>query len=176
MILYAKNGVQGPKGHCWIDVVLHAFAIGEGWGVRLVEYALSAAGDSEKLARLRTASRRLTIVAFDASGDPVIREGLNGTRAASTPRETLNFALDYKQPINHPDDFHAAISYVDPVGGGGGHGGVRAVRALAEGLGVRDLGIGRGIDAQAESVEGSTRKCMAVCENGHWTLAVLNVS
>lgn len=154
---------------------LQALAIQEGWCTDLVERVFSA--KSERLARLRTAARDLTVVVFNASQDEdVIRVGLCGPRTAFTLRDIRRLSLDYNREITSPKDWESVVLYVDLVGGGGGHGDWRAVRALTAGLGVRDLSIGGDIDAKAAYVEGSTAKCMAVCEKGHWALAVRNVS
>ncbi|CAN0416994.1 unnamed protein product [Ectocarpus sp. 12 AP-2014] len=62
--------------------------------------------------------------------------------------------------------------YMDPDGGGGGHGGTEAIRALAEGFGI-DLPMGREVDVKTEFIEGSTKR-MALHnpDAGHWSLQV----
>ncbi|CAN0166927.1 unnamed protein product [Ectocarpus sp. 8 AP-2014] len=62
---------------------------------------------------------------------------------------------------------------MDPILGGGGHGGPEAICALAEGLGI-DLLMGRDVDVWEEYVNGSTTKRMALhdADGGHWSLQV----
>ncbi|CBJ32726.1 conserved unknown protein [Ectocarpus siliculosus] len=62
--------------------------------------------------------------------------------------------------------------YMDPDGGGGGHGGMEAIRALAEGFGI-DLPMGREVDVDTAFIEGATKR-MALHDPdaGHWSLRV----
>jgi len=170
---------NGKKGHCWIDTVLQARAIGGGWSVGLVEDTFSRT-DCARLFDLRASARHLTVAALFASKDPMITgalEAMTGPQVGTDPRSIQRLALDYTKSINHPGDLRNTILYVDPTLGGGGHGGTEAVRALAEGLGI-DLPMGRDVDVWEEYINGSSTKRMALhdANKGHWSLQVFMVS
>ena len=174
LIRILKNG---GKGHCWAEVVTQALAIVEGWPVDLVERVFST-GDSEQLARLRVALRRLTIAAFEKSTDPMITDDFEGEQTATTPEEIQRLALDNNARIVNRIDFKHVVSFTDTVLGGGGHGDERAILSLCEGFGL-ELSLGRKEDVPASYIEvpsGSPITCMAFHNGGHWALTVLNVS
>ncbi|CAM9611877.1 unnamed protein product [Ectocarpus sp. 4 AP-2014] len=62
---------------------------------------------------------------------------------------------------------------MDADGGGGGHGGTRAILALSEGFGI-DLAMGRAANVLPEYVDGATMKFAAIHKDGHWTLVALD--
>lgn len=167
--LFAGHG-EWWGGHCSFEVAGQALAIEGGWSVDLVERAFSA-GDSEQLTRLRAALRRLTVSVLNGSENPAITDDMGGLQTARDEDAIRRLALDYRQHIRNPDDFRNVVLYMDPEGGGGGHGDIRAILVLAEGLGIDWY-----LDVLAEYVNGSTRKYMALHDDGHWALVVLNVS
>eukprot|EP00752_Nemacystus_decipiens_P015188 g13524.t1 len=172
-MVYLRSMKNGGKGHCCFETVAQAFAIGEGWDVDLVERAFTA-GDSKQLFRLHSALRRLTIEVFDAPRNDMIIGGMTAEQTAHDEAGIRRLALDYNQCITSADDFRNVVLYMDPELGGGGHGGMRALLALSEGLGV-DLHMGQQVDVLAQYGNGSTRKCMALQNgDGHWSLVVLN--
>lgn len=173
---YLRGMENGGNGHCSFETVAQAYALAEGWAVDLVERAF-VHGDPEQLYRLRVALRRLTIAVFDVSENPMVTGDLQGPQTAHDEDAIRRMALNFRQKIKHPTDFRNVVGYMDPVGGGGGHGGMRAMLALSEGLGF-DLAMGRKDDVLAEYIDGSTEECMALHDpaKGHWSLVVLNVS
>lgn len=172
--MYLRGLSNGGKGHCWLEVVAQACAIEEGWDADLVERVFSA-GEKERLFRVRTALRHLTIKVFNLTENPLILEGFGGPRTAFSQRDTRRLALNFRQDVTNADDFRDTVLYMDADGGGGGHGGTRAILALSEGLGI-DLGMGPSANVLAEYVDGATWKCAAIHGDGHWTLVALDVS
>ena len=174
--MHLRGVGNGGEGHCAFEVAGQAFAVGEGWPIDLVERAF-VAGDNKHLFRLHTALRLLTIAVFNVSENPMVTEDMEGPQTARGEDGIRRMALNFRQHITNPVDFRDAVLYMDPVGGGGGHGGTRAILALSEGLGI-DLPMGRKLDVQTEYVNGSTRKCMALHDEvkGHWSLVIVNVS
>ncbi|CBJ33596.1 conserved unknown protein [Ectocarpus siliculosus] len=158
--------------HCWLEVVAQGYAIGEGWAPDLVERAFTN-GDRERLFRIRTAIRSLTIKVFNVTKNPLIREGLDGPETACDEDAIRRLALNFHQDPTNMDDFRSVIDYMDHDGGGGGHGGMRAMLALCEAFGF-DLAMGPEMSGLVEYVEGSTEKCMELHCKGHWNLVVLN--
>lgn len=170
---------NGANGHCWIHVAAQAYAVDGGWPVDLVERAFSQKG-SDRLYNLSAAARRLTVAVLDVSEDPLISGvigAMTGPQVGTDPEAIRGLALDYRKSINHPADLRNTILHMDPILGGGGHGGPEAIRALAEGLGI-DLPMGRDVDVWEEYVNGSTTKRMALhdADGGHWSLQVFMVS
>lgn len=138
------------EGHCAFEVAAQAFATGEGWMVDLVERAFLA-GDGEQLFRMHTALRRLAVAVIDVFKNTMIIGDMTGPQVTTDPGAIQRLALEYTEPINNRDDLRNTILYMDPIGGGGGHGGMEAIRALSEGLGI-DLAMGRKLDVQTEYV------------------------
>eukprot|EP00752_Nemacystus_decipiens_P006271 g5655.t1 len=112
-----------------------------------------------------------------AERDPMIIGGMKGPRVATDPEAIQRLALDYTADINNPVDLRNTMLYMDHVGGGGGHGGMEAIRALAEGFGT-DLPMGREVDVLTEYINGSTTKRMALHDPhaGHWSLQVFTTN
>eukprot|EP00752_Nemacystus_decipiens_P006270 g5654.t1 len=167
---------NGKNRHCWIYVVMQAYAVDGGWPIALVERAFSLTG-SDRLFNLCADARRLAVAVLDVSQDPMIIGGMKGPRVATDPEAIQRLALDYTADINNPVDLRNTMLYMDHVGGGGGHGGMEAIRALAEGFGT-DLPMGREVDVLTEYINESTTKRMALHDPhaGHWSLQVFTTN
>lgn len=166
---------NGKNGHCWIYVVMQAYAIDGGWPVALVGDAFSHKG-SDRLYNLCRSARSLAVAVLDVSLDPVITAARNMKvpRVATDPDLVRRLALDYNAHINNTDDLRDTMDYMDPGGGGGGHGGQEAIHALSVGLGI-ELFSGEKVDVDVKYVNGSTKRA-ALHEPGHWSLRVFTVS
>lgn len=170
-----RHGMNnGKNGHCWVYVPMQAYAVDGGWPA-LVESAFSHKR-SDRLYNLCGSARSLAVAVLDVSLDPVIigARNMKGPRVATDPDLTRRLALNYDVDIDNPVDLRDTMLYMDPILGGGGHGGTEAVRALAEGLGI-ELLIGEEVDVDAEYIKGSTKR-MALHDPGHWSLQVFMVS
>lgn len=168
---------NGKNGHCWLYVVMQACAVDGRWPVALVERAFSHKG-SDRLHKLCRAARLVAVKVLDVTRNPFILGDMTGPQVATNPDEIRRLALDYVKHIHNLVDLRNTISYMDPVGGGGGHGGTEAILALAEGIGI-DLPTGQVVDSLlVEYINGSTTKRTAVHDQdkGHWSLRVPMVS
>ena len=167
---------NGKNGHCWIYVVMQAFAVDGGWPVTLTESALSHLGGDRRY-NLCRAARLLAASVVNVTQDPMIIGGLTGPQVAFDKEEIQRLALNYRAKINNPVDLRNTMLYMDPVRGGGGHGGMEAIRALAEGVGI-DLPMGPEVEVLTAYCNGSTAKRVALIDEdaGHWSLQVFMVS
>lgn len=165
---------NSAKGNCWADIVAQKYAIGEGWAMDLVERAFTN-GDRERLFRLHTALRQLTIEVFNTTTNGTILDGFSGPQTAYNERDIRRLALNSNQRVKNANDFRNTVLYMDPVGGGGGHSDDRGIHALCEGFGVHS-DMGPKDYVQAAYIDGSTDKFMAQHDDAHWTLVVLHVS
>lgn len=155
---------------------MQACALDGGWPVALVEDTFSRKG-SDRLYNLCRSARDLAVAVLDVSLDTVITGARNmkGPRVATNPGLVRRLALDFNADINNPDDLRDTMSYMDPRGGGGGHGGQEAIHALSVGLGIELIMGTTEVDVDAEYTKGSTTR-MALHQPGHWSLRVFTVS
>lgn len=170
---------NGKNGHCWIHVVLQALALEGGLPLALVQSAFSQKG-GDRLYNLNAAARRLTVAVLGSTKNGNICglvAAMTGPEVGTDTDKIRRLALDYTKHIHNAADLRNTIEYMDPILGGGGHGGEAAILALAEGVGIV-LHIGSEVQVWKEYIDGSTTKHMALLDEnaGHWSLQVYMVS
>lgn len=104
----------------------------------------------ERLFRLHASLRRLTVAAFNVSENDMITGDFGGKQTARDEDAIRRLAVDPHVHIRNKEDFRNVVLYMDPIGGGGGHAGERALLALSKGLGI-DLAMVQELDVRVNS-------------------------